>query len=225
MKTVLLFFLLIAPLAAQVPFPSPPHTLFGIIKTSSGTPLNNPELEIVFLADGVEVASSPVVLNPARTENYRVHISTVTGEPDTRTYSFRLREEPETTVIIFTPVPAGLTRLNLTLNGSDTDGDGLPDDWENTYGGNLDPQDDPDHDGLTNLQEFVIGTIPTDFHSQINFKLLSETEIAFDVVAGRIYEIQGGFGVWEILKTVSATSSKRVTFTVPDRQFYRVGVR
>ncbi len=49
----------------------------------------------------------------------------------------------------------------------DQDGDGLPDDWEQTYfdstGAN--PGDDPDGDGTTNLMEYLAGTNPADPNS------------------------------------------------------------
>lgn len=49
------------------------------------------------------------------------------------------------------------------INPSDKDGDGLPDEWENEHFGNLTygPNDDPDKDDLTNLQEYLGGTDPT----------------------------------------------------------------
>lgn len=48
--------------------------------------------------------------------------------------------------------------------GLSLDGDRLPDEWELAYFGNLAQVDsgDPDGDGLTNLQEYQLGTDPTD---------------------------------------------------------------
>jgi hypothetical protein len=50
---------------------------------------------------------------------------------------------------------------------TDTDKDGLADDWELLYFGNLaaKPADDPDHDGFDNRTEFVFGTNPVDARS------------------------------------------------------------
>ncbi|MFH1209194.1 MAG: MopE-related protein [archaeon] len=44
----------------------------------------------------------------------------------------------------------------------DVDGDGLPDEWEYIYFGNLNqgPNDDPDGDGMTNAQEYASNTNP-----------------------------------------------------------------
>jgi hypothetical protein len=62
---------------------------------------------------------------------------------------------------------------NFTLQGvtlaADSDGDGLPDWWETLYGlpvGTANATDDPDRDGLTNLQEFNGGWNPIVAESQ-----------------------------------------------------------
>lgn len=61
---------------------------------------------------------------------------------------------------------------------TDTDGDGMPDVWENKYGLNpKDPTDanlDKDNDGFTNLQEFLAGTDPTDPNSNPRFQDIKE---------------------------------------------------
>jgi|GEM_PF-3228376 len=46
---------------------------------------------------------------------------------------------------------------------TDTDEDGLPDEWENSYWGNLDQDtnDNPDGDDADNVQEWLLGTDPT----------------------------------------------------------------
>lgn len=55
-----------------------------------------------------------------------------------------------------------ITSISVLVAGADSDGDGIPDDWEISHG--LNPQDpsdavlDIDHDGLTNLEEYRLGT-------------------------------------------------------------------
>ena len=55
----------------------------------------------------------------------------------------------------------------------DTDGDGLPDDWERQNFGTLayGPNDDPDHDGMNNLAECRAGTNPNDPNSKLALTL------------------------------------------------------
>jgi alpha-tubulin suppressor-like RCC1 family protein len=58
--------------------------------------------------------------------------------------------------------------VNITIEDSDSDHNGLLDSWEQQYFGHtgVDPNGDDDGDGLTNLQEFQQGTDPTDYYNR-----------------------------------------------------------
>ena len=63
-----------------------------------------------------------------------------------------------------TPKGEAVDATGCGASQKDTDQDGLPDEWETLYGLNPltdDAYDDFDHDGLTNLEEYLQGTDPT----------------------------------------------------------------
>ena len=99
----------------------------------------------------------------------------------------------------FTVLYAGSTSLRLTnVVVVDTDGDGLPDWWEDQFGLNKNnPADaalDSDGDGASNLNEFLAGTNPTNAAS--NFHVISlkretnDVRITWTTVAGKSYRVQ-----------------------------------
>ena len=80
----------------------------------------------------------------------------------------------------------------------DSDRDGLPDDWEMAYFGNLssDGTQDPDNDGRTNTEELSAGTDPKDGSSLlrilgVNQKADGISELVFQSVPGRRYIVEG----------------------------------
>jgi hypothetical protein len=83
------------------------------------------------------------------------------------------RREATETIVLTLKTPAGaalgfpdrmvIRVMDRLCPEDDTDGDGLPDEWEQKYFGNLNQngEDDADGDGWTNRREYQLGARPT----------------------------------------------------------------
>jgi len=130
-----------------------------------------------------------------------------------------------------------LFQISLVTPGADSDADGMADDWEITYFGNLsrDGSGDFDGDGLTDLAEFLSGTLPNDpasvlFISEVSVIAPSNVTIEWASLAGKRYQVQYADSLalaqWtnlgaEITAT-GTTSSVQDTRTIQGQRFYRV---
>jgi formylglycine-generating enzyme required for sulfatase activity len=129
-------------------------------------------------------------------------------------------------------------RWVLSVTNDDTDGDGMPDWWEQLHFDHPTdpaPGDDPDKDGSPNGDEYSAGTDPTDETSTIRivdiFPLQGAMVIVWPSVAGKTYTldvIDEMKGQWEPLETSIPAdppfnSYLDYTDTLP-RCFYRVRV-
>jgi hypothetical protein len=128
----------------------------------------------------------------------------------------------------------------------DSDGDGIPDSWMLQIFGHPTglaadhsrAQDDADGDGMTNLQEYRVGTDPLDAQSclKLQFQGIDSTtgrpQFSFEAMPGIGYTIQYSdsltSGTWQKLRDESAGDSIRtVTLTDPSAtnassRFYRI---
>lgn len=80
--------------------------------------------------------------------------------------------------------------------GADLNGDGLPDDWQQSVWGSgpwPDPNEDSDGDGASNLAEFLAGTDPRDPSSVLKTRLVRTSgslKFSWNTQPGFVYQVQ-----------------------------------
>jgi subtilisin family serine protease len=131
-------------------------------------------------------------------------------------------------------------RLNLQRM-VDTDTNGLPDWWELQYFGHLTgtaPNADADHDGMSNLAEWLAGTNPTNASSALRLTAIPTNNpnafvVRWPSVAGKYYRLERAtnlfIGFNSVVQTNIAATAPTNTATdtaiLPGKaRFYRVGV-
>jgi hypothetical protein len=255
LPAVVLF--LAAVLTVQAFPPSPPHVIFGMVRGEDGEPIQQASVQIVLeTTSGVQVVGL-IAPNLEPGINYEMAVpmdAGITADPyipnalTTRTPFLISVVSGSAT---FLPIemagdlrnlgdPGGETRIDLTL-GVDSDGDGLPDAWEQVVisqlGGGLTltdirPDGDNDHDGLSNFSEYVAGTYA--FDSEDGFALVvTETRqdgvtLEFLAIRNRSYEIQRttDFKTWTAVpfRVPAESDSLRQAYPATDVRVLRVDV-
>jgi len=125
--------------------------------------LSQPQLQVV--APG-ELASFSVVMADARglTYQWRFNGANLAGSTSDTLPLANVSATNEGPYSVVVANSSGSVTSAPAMLMLDSDGDGLPDSWEQTYFGNLTSQrslGDPDGDGNSNLDEFRDGTSPT----------------------------------------------------------------
>jgi len=118
---------------------------------------------------------------------------------------------------------------------TDTDHDGLDDDWEMAHFGNLNhgPQDDPDGDGFDNAREQIMGTDPlaADVPFQLDLSPWDKklARLSWPGATNLSYEVLSGTNVAALTLLTNLPGRFPETewfspYTNPARQFFRVRV-
>lgn len=229
MKTKLLALSAACAAFAASAIPQAPVITYGLVRDPYGTPLtkaSSATLELVRNAarDGTVYARASVGDSGIPGMNYRLSLEIDSSGP-TRANAVCAGTEmfvaaalggnaaTLSPAAVFT-TPAQGTRQRLDFStGTDSDGDGLPDEWERWVievagrGSGADgqatdadvaafrPDGDADGDGMTNLQEFLAGTDPftaTDLFKIESFEVLPGTgraRLVFTSAADRSYRV------------------------------------
>ncbi len=212
-----------APRATAFP-PSPYYTLYGVVRDQVGNTLTASGAEIVLLRGGVEMGRAPITGALRADRNYELRVRIDLNRSGTRVYSsYAIPAEGLYSLAVdiggqrYYPIEVsgdlragrGGERVELNLNlGADTEGDGLPDAWEEwqlyqsgAFPGSpgwdisrLTRDGDFDGDGISNFVEYVAGTFAGDATERFELRIVSVTNTTaffeFFAITGKVYRIE-----------------------------------
>lgn len=131
--------------------------------------------------------------------------------------------------------PTGLGGTSQT--NPDSDGDGLPDTWENAHYGNLTTASgstDTDGDGMTAREEYIAGTMPTNAQSVLSILSCNPlhsngTLVNWDAVTGRMYRLYWATNLyqpdWQAMPEISGSSFTDTAVRTERVIYYHIDVR
>lgn len=217
--------------------PAPFHTIYGDVRDDQGVLIPATGAAVVMSQGGVQRMREQLAAVSGADFNYELRMRMDMGRSLTATYSSLVVSTASAYTlavdiggVLYHPLeltaapptvgaPAARVRLNLTL-GVDSDGDGLPDAWEESqlyHAGYLpgetgwdlsllDRQGDFDKDGLSNGTEYIAGTYAGDATSTINLvikeKVGENVRLETYAIFGKSYTIESSVD----LKTWVSTS-------------------
>ena len=135
--------------------------------------------------------------------------------------------------------PSITAPVEMVLHDADSDNDGLADDWELAFFGNLThgPNEDADGDGDTNLEEYLAGTDPTNPRNVLRptiVKGAAGLQLSFQSVLGHKYRVESKINLESPLDWIPITPSIEGDGTLQTiilnpsidgpKRFYRVAV-
>jgi len=196
--------------------PAPHHTFFGMVRDELGRPLEGEKVEVLFETSSGRLVRTGVGLGIPGI-NYRLRVPMDAGStadlynPVAMRHAMPYKIRVKVGAKVYLPIemvgdlgkmgqPGEETLLNLTL-GEDSDGDGLPDAWERALLaqgqglGDINPNDDTDGDGMSNLDEYISGNYAFDKEDGLRLDIVQRvqagTVLEFMGIQGRTYTVKG----------------------------------
>ena len=217
---ILPFAFCLLPYLAQAYPPAPDGYIYGLVKDQYGMPVADASVQVLLQTPGGVQLSAAIQPNLAVGVNYLLPVPMDGGltpipyEAGALTTGTAYKLYVVSGGVTNLPIemltasptvgnPAQMTVQNLT-EGTDANGDGIPDQWEEVFlqqlGINIplasiNPNADYAHDGRTLRQEYLLGNYPFNPTNTFNVSLVSlnagSALLAFTTMTGRTYSAQG----------------------------------